>query len=296
MNLNYSGVLLETKTKIETLLNNIPYLELATVMNSFNSVIDSQSIFSKKYPLSSKLIRSNFNNYVEQVKDVLALKDLQANKYQNALRSYEQLLTYFNNSHSLQYAYLRDSCMHLIRRKVEQDSLENLCNKIINKSDEYADKTKAVNYLNSMLLSINGCSSCVESISQKISALQKEIEIEKERAEYNHEKTEDEKALERYEVDADYNQIDLFKNPFGLKGKYITIKCSVVKFTSSKSALMNGGETFYADFKVKPPIKYRALYLLVKVKGVTALVNDFGTPINVPYVDVVYMFNHFPEK
>lgn len=297
MNLNYSGILLETKKRIEDLLDNAINIELGSIIQSFNGIIDSQTVFGKEYPLSAKLIRINFLTRIEQTKQGIAIVAFKVKRFEDAIKTFDQLLNVFPKSpNSSQYISLRDSCVGMINRNVAKDSLEKECNNILDKASSISDHLKAIKFLKSHLLSIATSDPCSEAISQKIESLQNQIQLDEEQAENNRQKSEDEKALKKYKVDDEFNQIDLFKNPFGLRGKYIAIQCAVVKFETPNSAIMDGGQQFFADFKVTPPKKFKALYLIVKVNGVKTLVNAFGTPIKVPYVDVVHILNALPNE
>jgi hypothetical protein len=290
LQLRYDGILLETQNAIKQLVVQVPLLPCDEINGHLEMLVGQSSTFGTNYPQSSKAIKTKFLKAVEDTKQKLADEAFEKKQYEVAFRLYSELVSNFATSPLFaNYIEQKNSCELSIKNK-------NTCDSLISNASLIADKSQAIHFLETSLAQISDADPCRNTVQDKMQELQMLIESEKEDAQFTRLKSQDEKALKKFKVDRDITQLDFFSNPFALKGKYIAISCVVVKFETPTSAIMESANRFYADFKVTPPKKFTTLNLIVKVKGVTTLLNAFGTPIKVPHVDVVYILNKAPEN
>lgn len=183
------------------------------------------------------------------------------------------------------------SCM-LIRERLRR---LYSCDSMIEKSSKVNNGATQLRYLRSLAARTSPDDPCYDEIAANIQRVQTSLKSKREEDRYERMEAEDKEAMKRFRVDKTITQVDLFKNPFAFEGQCMLMTCAVYKFETPTSAIMEGAERFYAHFKVTPPKKFSVLYLIIRVKGVTTLVNAFGTPIKVPLVDVVHILNLPPD-
>jgi hypothetical protein len=288
--LRYDGIILETQNAINELLSQVPSMPCDEINGQLEKLLGQNSTFGASYPLSSKAIKTQFLETVEGTKQKLAEEAFKKKQYELALRLYSDLVNNFAASPSLTNCTERkNSCEFSIKKKSDCDSL-------MSKASLIADKSQAIRFLETSLAQISDSDPCRNTVQDKMQELQTGVESQKDEAEFARLKSQDEKALKKFNVDLTVTQLDFFSNPFAFKGKCLALTCIVKKFETPTSAIMEAANSFYADFKVATPKKFTTLNLIVKVKGVTTLINAFGAPMKVPRVDVVHILNNSPSN
>lgn len=286
----YNGRLITVWEQILQLTHLVSSMNYQAMSDSVGNILGTNTFIGVHYPKSSSLMRGRLWNFFEETREKEADEAFTQNRFDEALQIYSALLANFPESHYAEKDRQRqDSCQAFLRSK-------SMCDSLMNTGSQISDNSKALRFYRSALATILPTDPCHNEVQRKIESLETAIEYQKEELEYNRMKDADERAIKKFKVDRTVAQEDLFKNPFAFKGECILVTCGVYKFQTPTSAILEGGERFYADFKVPPPKKTTALYLIVRVKGVTTLVNAFGTPVEVPLVDVVHILNLQPEN
>ena len=262
--------------------------DFRAIESKINSLSGDGSMFALHYPQTSARIKSGLLKILELNKERMAEDAYDNERYSEALNFYEWLSEHFRNSSSIgTYKSRAISCETIIRN-------ENVCDSLTKAGDNIADKSQQIKFFEASLTRISASDPCYGMIQQKIEGLKSDVENANNQAEEVRKQKEDDKALKTFNVDLSVTQPDLFSNAFAFKGKCIAIACTVFKFETPSSAIMDAMNRFYADWKIRPPKRFGALYLIVRVKGVKTLINAYGTPIKVPYVDVIHILNNNP--
>ena len=291
------GELLQLQKQVDELVSRIPSLQLTDILKQREDLLGTKTSFVTRYPKSGAIIRESILSIAER--NILAKADsaFDEKKFDSALTLYSDLASLSPTSpESKEYASKKELTLVALSKKHTDDSLRAYCDSLITIAAALPTKSKSIKFLESKRNGDANANPYWQKIEERIQLLKSEIETEKDEAEFNREKRADLSALKKFKVDLDITLMDFFSNPFALKGKYIAIRCIVVKFETPTSAIMEADKRFYADFIVTPPKKFEALDLIVKVKGATTLINAFGTPIKVPYVDVVHILNMPPDN
>jgi len=295
--LTLNGELLQLQRQVDDLVSRIPSLRLTEILKQREDLLGDQTSFATRYPKSGAIIRDSILSIAE--KSILGRADsaFDEKKFDSALTLYSELASLSPTSpESKVYSSKKELTLIALSKERKDDSLHAYCDSLIAIADALPTKSKSIKFLESKRKGNTNANPYWQEIEERIQLLKSEIETEKNEAEFNREQRADLSALKKFKVDPDVTLMDFFSNPFALKGKYIAIRCIVVKFETPTSAIMEADKRFYADFIVTPPKKFEALDLIVKVKGVTTLINAFGTPIKVPYVDVVHILNMPPDN
>lgn len=283
-------LLIKARAAVLELANRLGALDYISAVTRIDSAVGRNSALHEYYPKSCHVMRAKLLQVLEESKQEMADRAFAQDRYSDALPLYDSLLANFPDSpFTSANTQKKNSCLTFLRTKF-------VCDSLVNAGSSISNQPKALAFFRQILAKVAPTDPCYPTIQTKISGLESDIEQEKEQAAYHRLKVEDENAIKRFRVDRTVTQIDLFKNPFAFKGQCILMTCVVYKFETPTSAIMDGGQRFYARFKVTPPKKFSELYLIVRVEGVTTLLNAFGTPIKVPLVDVVHILNLPPDN
>ena len=295
------GELYRLQKRVDELFSSLPNLQFTDIVRQTNDLLGDQTSFAIRFPKSRAIIRGSILSIAE--KSTLAKADscFKENNFEFALALYSDLARLLPTSpDSNLYAFKKAVTLRELSEQRKNDSNRAYCDSLITIAGTLPNKSKSIQFLESKRKALIGTNRYWQEIETRIELLKSEIEAEKkaesEEAEINRQRRADLSALKKFKVDLDVALEDFFINPFALKGKYIAIRCIVVNFETPTSAIMESDKRFYADFKVTPPKKFATLNLIVKVKGATTLINAFGTPIKVPYVDVVHILNMPPDN
>jgi hypothetical protein len=295
------GELLKLQRRVDSLATPTCNLRLFEILQRIDSLLGSHTSFADRFPISSIAIKDSIRSIAERNVFKKAELAFSLKNYESSLNLYTDLVNLLphSTSYNIYVSKKELSRLALAQQQIEQqtrDSLRSYCDSLISLANLMPQKNKAIQFLEKRRIELDGVNPYWQDIETKIESLQNELDSEKKEADFRRLENADIAAIKKFKVDQTVNQADFFANPFAFKDKHILITCVVKKFESPTSAIMNAADQFFADFKIPPPKKLEALYLIVKVKGVTTLYNAFGTPIKVPYVDVVHILNLPPDN
>jgi len=271
--------LINARYVIYKLILQMHSYDYAQVNTEIENIIGVKTIIGKQYPKSSELMRKRLLEIFEQTRLEVADDAFQQKEYDSALKIYNDIVENFPNSSSFNKER-RDACQDLLQNKIACDSLLTVGNNI-------SGNLTALQFFQSSLANMSPNNDCYNEIQACIDKLKYAIEREKEENEYEQRISKCKAILKKYGVDLSVTQVDIFANPFAYKGKFTALTCIVDKFESPTSAIMKAAQNFYADFQITPPKKVSVLNVIARVKGVKELINAYGAPVKVPYLEIV---------
>lgn len=291
---NYDGSLVALQREIDNLVNQLPSLTLGEIVQRSETLIGLQSSFVTQYPRSSRVIKDSIMSVAERIKQRQADEAFQSKQLEAAYTLYSDLVKFFPSSPSAEKNIERMSQGKL--RVEQRQAYESLMTRV----RRVTTTSRAIGMLESYFAQMSSYDPFRSRVQQEISKRRSRLRAERKR-ESEKEGTRQERliaqdaaALKRFDVDLSITQLDLFTNPLGYRGKHIAVNCTVVRFETSKSAVMRGADIFYADFNVSPPKKTTRLNIIARIKGLTEIINADGTRSTVPYVEVVHLLNKMP--
>ena len=284
-NLFYSGQLLETMNMVNKLIPQLSDLDFEQINSKIENIMGAKTFIGSQYPKSSELTRTRLLGTFEETRKKVADNAFKQKDYYLALKIYDDLLDNFPNSSAFNRTQeRRDSCKIFVQNKIVCDSLMKIGNNISN-------NLTALEFFRSSLTNISSDNDCYYQIHAVIANIESAIESEKEKAEYDKRISNCKAILKRYNIDLSVTQVDIFANPFAYIGKYTALTCIVDRFETPTSAIMQAAKTFYADFQITPPKKVSTLDVIARVKGVKELINAYGAPVKVPYLEIVHILD-----
>jgi hypothetical protein len=291
------GELLDLQKHIDDLIGQIPSSSLSETVRRLDEYTSNNTSFATRFPRSCNAVRDSILSIAQRKLLASADSTYQSKNYERAASLYSDLANLLpsSSSHNL-FVSKRERTLQDLANQLVDDSLRTSCDSLIAVANAMPNKSKAIKFLDSKRKTVGESNPYWARVEERIENLKTEIESDKEETELNRQRQADAAALRKFNVDLTVTQLDFFSNPFAFKGKHIALTCIVKKFETPTSAIMEAANSFYADFKVSTPKKFTTLNLIVKVKGVTTVINAFGAPMKVPYVDVVHILNNSPNN